>query len=324
MTAPAALPAAPPVTNTAPVEWTAPPPDAQPAAQPNGQQQQVQQQQPAQQVQQQPVQQQAPPQAAQPPAQQVQPPQTGYPQQQAPTQPAPATGGWATPPPPAPSWDTKAHIGATCLVAVHKVTHGVVTQYGVKTMIDVSVVELLGPAPGVYEDIQLYGTQLVGQLEGLVGQYTLGRFALGQGRGATPPTVLNPPTPQDEVMAQQWFDANPGRMAEIQRVGKLTADTPKPPPQQNQWQQQPGPMGGQQWQNSPTNGYGPGGGQQQYGGQQYGQNPYPQPNQQPQQQQPYPWQQQGQPPNGQQAWQQPAAQNYGTYPGQGQPDQPPF
>jgi hypothetical protein len=313
MTAPAALPAAPPVTNTAPAEWVQPP-DQQPATQTVAAPAQIQMQQP-----QQAPPMQAPPQTAQPPAQNVQPPQTGYPQQQAPTQPAPVAGGWATPPPPAPSWDTKAHIGATCLVVVHKVTHGVMTQYGMKTMVDATVVELLGPMPGVYDDIQFYNTQLVGQLEGLVGMYTLGRFALGQGKGATPPTVLNPPTEQDGVLAQQWFNENPGKMEELQRLGKLQADQPKPPPQQpqNQWQQ-PGPMQGQQWQNSPTQGgYPP-------PPQQYGQNPYPQPNGQPQQ--PYPWQQQGQPTNGQQAWQQPAAaqQNYGSYPGQGQPDQPPF
>jgi hypothetical protein len=170
-------------------------------------------------------------------------------------------------------WDTKQHIGATALVVVHKSTPGVATQYGIKTMVDATVVELAGPAPGVYEDIQFYSQILVGQLEGLVGQYTLGRFALGQGKGTIAPVVLNPPTPEDATMAQAWFGAHPGRMEELQRVGKLRADTPKPPPQQ-----QAQPMAGNQWAQSPTQGY--------------PQQPYPQPQGQPQ---PYPWQQPAQP-----------------------------
>jgi hypothetical protein len=280
MTAPAALPAAPPVTNTAPAEWVQPPTqvaEAVPMAQPA-----------------QPIQ------PAQPPAQNVQPPMSGAPQQQAPVPSAPpAAGGWATPPPPPPSWDTKQHIGATCLVVVHKHTSSVTTKFGIKDVVDVTIIELAGPTPGIiYENEELYNVQLVGQLKGLVGQYTLGRFALGQGKGSQPPIVLNPATEQDGQMAQAWFNANPGVMAELQRTGKLVADQPKPPPQpmQDQWQQ-PGPMQGQQWQHSPTQ-----------GGPQYGQNPY-------QQQQPYPWQQQGQPTNGQPAWPQP---------GYGQPDTPPF
>jgi hypothetical protein len=167
--------------------------------------------------------------------------------------PAPAAGGapsWQQLPPPPPAWDTKSHIGATLLVVVHKVTHGVVTQYGVKSMVDTSVIELAGPAPGVYDDVPLYNAQLVGQLQGLVGQYTLGRLALGQGRGSILPIVLDPPTEDDGQKAQQWFNENPGLMEQLQRAGKLRADTPKLPPPGVM--QQPAPMAGNQWGQSPT------------------------------------------------------------------------
>jgi len=249
----------------------------------------------------------------------------------------PSADSWVAPPPPPPSWDTKSQIGATCLVAVHKHETGVLTQHGVKSCVHVTIVELAGPNPGIiFEDVTLYNVQLVGQLEGLVGRYTLGRFALGQGKGAQPPMVLNPPTGTDTTLAQQWFDANPGKMAELQAAGKLAADQPKPPPQmQNQWQQ-PGPMQGNQWQNSPTQGYGqPPQGQPQwgqqggYGQQAPAQNQWGQ--QQPQAPEPYPWNggQQAPAAQSQQAqWQQPApaAGGWQSPPPvtAGQGDAPPF
>jgi hypothetical protein len=232
------------------------------------------------------------------------------PQQPAATQPAPP----APPEPPGPDpvpaaaptgWQVpKAHLGATCLVLVHKVSHGVLTKHGPKSMVDATIVELTGPAPGVYEDVQLYNTQLVGQLEELVGQYTLGRFALGQSRGSIPPIVLDPPTDADADAARAWVATHPGRIEELQRIGRMRAETPRPTPQVPQ----PGPMAGQQWNQSPTQGS-----VQQ-------QNPYQQQsNPWVQDPSPYPWQQQGQSSNGGQPWQQPAQQF--AHPGQ---DQPPF
>jgi hypothetical protein len=144
-------------------------------------------------------------------------------------------------------FDVKNHVGSTVFVLVHKYKQGVETKFGTRNAINCTVVVIDGPWKGeIYPDCNLFNSKLVNQLRGMVGSFTLGRFAIGQGKAANPPFILADPTPEDEKTASAWLASHPGEIDKLQAEGKIAAEY-VPPPQAPQQQQFGQPPAAQSW-----------------------------------------------------------------------------
>jgi hypothetical protein len=117
--------------------------------------------------------------------------------------------------------------GSAVIILPLKFTPGVQTQFGLKDLLDVSVVALNGPYAGQeWMGEQFMSAKLTGQLKSLVGQMTLGRIALDPTArpGSMGPMVLANPEAGDEQAAKEWLAEHPGRIAYLKSEGLRIAE----------------------------------------------------------------------------------------------------
>ena len=134
---------------------------------------------------------------------------------------------FASTPPPPPKFGVSMLAGQVCIVVPHKLTVGVATQFGIKDVLDVSVVVLSGQYAGQeYLGEQFMTSDIVNQLRGQVGQVLLGRIALAPGAkpGSMGPLVLADAGPEGTSAAEKWKAENPGRIGYLKTEGTRIAE----------------------------------------------------------------------------------------------------
>lgn len=124
------------------------------------------------------------------------------------------TGGMPTFAQPASSsgFDLGANEGALLMITPTEYKEGIATSFGEKTAVEADVVILDGPNAGENIDGALiFPLVLQGQLRKFIGsgQVVLGRLGKGQAKqGQQAPWKLSDSTPEDQQIAQQWFNQN--------------------------------------------------------------------------------------------------------------------
>jgi hypothetical protein len=136
------------------------------------------------------------------------------------------TDEFAKTPPPPPNFGVQMLRDQLIIAVPHHHKSGVETKFGLRDVLDVSVVVLSGPFEGQeYVGEQFMSGKLVAQLKGLIGQVALGRITLEPGArpGAMGPLILADPTGADQETAQRWMAAHPGRLGQLKTDGARVA-----------------------------------------------------------------------------------------------------
>jgi hypothetical protein len=134
---------------------------------------------------------------------------------------------WVTPPPAGNGFKPSEYFGALVFVRVLEFLPNQTTQFGVRNGIRANVTVVDFPRDPskrgeAHPDSLIWGTVLVDQLAGIVGQLTLGRLDALPGRNANPATILNEPTEADNQLAQAFAAQHPEVMATPPPVAPAT------------------------------------------------------------------------------------------------------
>jgi hypothetical protein len=192
----------------------------------------------------------------QPPTQQTnaQPPQQYAPPQPPQQQPAPPAGGdpWTPATGGSGAFSPSQYVGALVLITVRAFHANLPGSFGARDAIEcgVDIIDYRSdPSQNGtgWETSMIYGSALVPDLTPQVGKYVLGRLIAKPTKNPQPVIVLEPPTDQDNIIAQQWY------MQMKSRGEALRSLEPKPQQQVQQANQQHAQAFQQMQQQQPQN-----------------------------------------------------------------------